>query len=131
MVRVKHMAAKKYIIIIMLGIFLLLFGGVLVWLNQEIEYAPADVQVDKVAYHQPVYLLGRVAEGSLRYLSQDNAYQFIVQDTQASITVLFSHLLPSDFHEGKTVRLHGQLRDETHFFAETIHVSVPGVKSSV
>ena len=125
------MAEKKYIIIIMLGIVLLLFGGVFTWFNQEIEYAPADIQVNKVAYHQPVYLSGRVAEGSLRYLSQDSAYQFIIQDAQATLTVLFSHALPSDFHEGKMVRLHGQLLDESRFLAEAVYMCMPEEKSSV
>jgi cytochrome c-type biogenesis protein CcmE len=129
--KVRVMAAKKHIIIITLGIVLVLFGGVFAWLSQVVEYVPSDVQADKVAYHQPVQLSGRVAEGSLRYLSQDGAYQFILQDEQATLSVQFPNALPRDFHEGKVVLLEGQLLDESHFAAERIRVRAPEVKSAV
>ena len=126
------MTAKKNSVIFSLLVGILsLSVGVFFWLQQKIEYAPADIKMGKVTYQQPVQFTGRVAEHSLRYLSRNKAYQFIIEDPQASLIVLFSSTLPSGFHEGKTVRLNGQLLDESHFIAERAHVCVTEVKEPV
>ena len=125
------MAAKQYIISFITLTIVALLGFSYAYYSQEIVYAPADVQAAKVAYNQPVQLSGRVAEGSLRYLVQEKAYQFIIQDTQATLTVLFQKTLPSDFHEGQMVQLRGQLQSEQHFTADAIDMLMPEVKSPI
>ena len=84
-------------------------------------YAPADVQRLGLPLDRPVRVGGMVKEGSLRRQADGVTIDFVVRDeTQHTIPVTFTGIVPNLFREGSGVVAEGRFQPDGRFVASEI-----------
>ena len=84
-------------------------------------YGPADVQRLGLPLDRPVRVGGMVKEGSLRRQEDGVTIDFIVRDeTEHTIPVTFTGIVPTLFREGSGVVAEGRFQPDGRFVASEI-----------
>jgi cytochrome c-type biogenesis protein CcmE len=79
--------------------------------NINLFFPPAEVVAGKAPVGQPIRLGGMVVEGSIRRSPDSLRVEFDVTDYQATVTAVYTGILPDLFAEGEGVVASGVLDD--------------------
>ncbi len=88
--------------------------------NLMFYYPPSEVVTGKAPADHPFRMGGLVTRGSVRRLTNDLTVQFDLTDTQQTVTVEYTGILPDLFREGQGIISLGRLRDDGVFVAEEV-----------
>ncbi|MDJ0879400.1 MAG: cytochrome c maturation protein CcmE [Halieaceae bacterium] len=80
--------------------------------NINLFYPPAEIAAGKAPVGQQIRLGGMVVEGSVRRDPQSLRVEFDVTDYQATVTAVYTGILPDLFAEGEGVVASGMLDDK-------------------
>ena len=96
--------------------FIVLFSSIAVGLvsyglrgNINLFFPPAEIAAGKAPVGQPIRLGGMVVEGSVRRSSDSLRIEFDVTDYRATVTAVYTGILPDLFAEGQGVVAAGVL----------------------
>jgi len=104
------------------GVVLAVAAGLILFaLNDEIVFfkSPTDIVENKISAGQRIRLGGLVKEGTV-VRSEGTTVRFDVTDTEHSIPVTFTGILPDLFREGQGVVTEGVLGGDGVFKADTV-----------
>jgi len=97
-------------------IFIVVFSSLAVGLvtyglrgNINLFFPPAEIAAGKAPVGQPIRLGGMVVEGSVRRNSESLRVEFDVTDYKATVTAVYTGILPDLFAEGQGVVAAGVL----------------------
>jgi cytochrome c-type biogenesis protein CcmE len=104
-----------------LGVLALAVGLVLFALEDSIVffYTPSDVAEKQIGPGQRFRLGGLVEEGSVKR-GEDTSVRFAITDTDRSIRVTYTGILPDLFREGQGVIAEGKLAGDGIFSADSV-----------
>jgi cytochrome c-type biogenesis protein CcmE len=104
-----------------LGVLALAVGLVLFALEDSIVffYTPSDVAEKQIGPGQRFRLGGLVEEGSVKR-GEDTSVRFAITDTDRSIRVTYTGILPDLFREGQGVIAEGKLAGDGIFNADSV-----------
>ena len=88
--------------------------------NLMFYYPPSEVVAGKAPAGHPFRMGGLVTQGSIRRLPNGLTVQFDITDTQQTVTVEYTGILPDLFREGQGIISLGRLRDDGVFVAEEV-----------
>lgn len=88
--------------------------------NINLFYPPVDIVAGKAPLHQQIRAGGMVVEGSVLRDPDSLRVQFAVTDYKATVTVVYTGILPDLFAEGEGVVATGQLGADGVFQASEV-----------
>ena len=88
--------------------------------NLMFYYPPSEVVAGKAPVDHPFRMGGLVTQGSVRRLTDGLTVQFDLTDTQQTVTVEYTGILPDLFREGQGIISMGRLRDDGVFVADEV-----------
>jgi len=83
-------------------------------------FSPSQVLAGEAPAEQNIRVGGLVVDGSLERLREGLTIRFEVTDTQASIPIQYTGILPDLFREGQGIVALGRLRPDGVFAAEEV-----------
>jgi cytochrome c-type biogenesis protein CcmE len=104
---------------LMVVAFIVVFSSIAVGLvtyglrgNINLFFPPAEIAAGKAPVGQPIRLGGMVVEGSVRRASDSLEVEFEVTDYKATVTAVYTGILPDLFAEGQGVVAAGVLDEK-------------------
>ena len=112
---------RSFLIILCLSVLGIAVALVLTALEDSIVFfhSPTDVVEKKISENKRFRLGGLVKEGSI-IRSENTRISFEVTDTNKTIEVQFTGILPDLFREGQGVVTEGKLNDNGIFIADSV-----------
>ena len=88
--------------------------------NINLFYSPADIAAGKAPLQQQIRAGGMVQEGSIQRDPNSLRVEFVVTDYDATVTMVYTGILPDLFDEGQGVVATGQLDAQGVFQASEV-----------
>lgn len=119
-----HPLRKRRLILVvaMIGGIAIAAGLALTAFNQNVMFffTPSDVQAGKAPQDRLFRIGGMVVDGSVKKSAESVDVSFGLADTEKSVTVKYSGILPDLFREGQGIIAKGKLNAQGEFIAEEV-----------